>query len=260
MTTSWARSRTTRGHSRRRRPPHARRRLGGEFTLGRQKRRRRDESQDERRGRHRSPTCRRAAWPIIARSSGPECYRPAALVAGSAGGNPAHAGRQVRRTCRTSTTTRSTPRCPTATAARCGWRTSRPGPVGRSGGAAAARRAELVVPVPDDDPGAGRRGAAGRRAGPGRLRPVGQADRIEPTTPTPGTSSGCGRLAFDVLDLREVTLVGQDWGGLIGLRLVGGAPRSGSPGWCAANTGLPTGDHDMPPGLVVGSAGPSRGP
>ena len=31
-------------------------------------------------------------------------------------------------------------------------------------------------------------------------------------------------LAFDRLDLREVTLVGQDWGGLIGLRLVAEHP------------------------------------
>ena len=32
-------------------------------------------------------------------------------------------------------------------------------------------------------------------------------------------------LVFDLLDLRGLTLVGQDWGGLIGLRLVGRAPR-----------------------------------
>lgn len=53
-------------------------------------------------------------------------------------------------------------------------------------------------------------------------------------------------LAFDVLDLREVTLVGQDWGGLIGLRLVAEHPDRFA-GVVAANTGLPTGDHDMPP-------------
>lgn len=52
-------------------------------------------------------------------------------------------------------------------------------------------------------------------------------------------------LVFDVLDLREVTLVGQDWGGLIGLRLVAENPdRFASV--VAANTGMPTGDHDMP--------------
>src|SRR5262249_40120192 len=32
-------------------------------------------------------------------------------------------------------------------------------------------------------------------------------------------------LAFDHLDLRGLTVVGQDWGGLIGLRLGGGKPR-----------------------------------
>ncbi|HXV94433.1 MAG TPA: haloalkane dehalogenase [Pseudonocardia sp.] len=52
-------------------------------------------------------------------------------------------------------------------------------------------------------------------------------------------------LVFDVLDLRGVTLVGQDWGGLIGLRLVAEHPDRFSR-VVAANTGLPTGDHDMP--------------
>ncbi|WP_158888505.1 haloalkane dehalogenase [Amycolatopsis anabasis] len=52
-------------------------------------------------------------------------------------------------------------------------------------------------------------------------------------------------LAFDVLDLREVTLVGQDWGGLIGLRLVAEHPDRFAR-VVAANTGLPTGDQEMP--------------
>lgn len=52
-------------------------------------------------------------------------------------------------------------------------------------------------------------------------------------------------LAFDVLDLHEVTLVGQDWGGLLGLRLVAEQPDRFS-AVVAANTGLPTGDVDMP--------------
>lgn len=52
-------------------------------------------------------------------------------------------------------------------------------------------------------------------------------------------------LAFDVLDLRGVTLVGQDWGGLIGLRLLAEHPERFS-GAVAANTGMPTGDRDMP--------------
>jgi haloalkane dehalogenase len=49
---------------------------------------------------------------------------------------------------------------------------------------------------------------------------------------------------FDRLDLREVTLVGQDWGGLLGLRLVGEHPDRFAR-VVAANTGLPTGDHEM---------------
>ena len=52
-------------------------------------------------------------------------------------------------------------------------------------------------------------------------------------------------LAFDALDLRDVTLVGQDWGGLIGLRLVAEHPERFAR-VVAANTVLPTGDEDMP--------------
>jgi haloalkane dehalogenase len=52
-------------------------------------------------------------------------------------------------------------------------------------------------------------------------------------------------LAFDALDLRDVTLVGQDWGGLIGLRLVA-EHEDRFARVVAANTGLPTGDFDMP--------------
>jgi haloalkane dehalogenase len=51
--------------------------------------------------------------------------------------------------------------------------------------------------------------------------------------------------AFDRLDLRRLTLVGQDWGGLIGLRLVAEHPDRFAR-VVAANTGLPTGDHPMP--------------
>ncbi len=52
-------------------------------------------------------------------------------------------------------------------------------------------------------------------------------------------------LVLDHLDLRDVTLVGQDWGGLIGLRLVAEHPDRFAR-VVAANTGLPTGDQDMP--------------
>lgn len=52
-------------------------------------------------------------------------------------------------------------------------------------------------------------------------------------------------LAFDVLELRGVTLVGQDWGGLIGLRLAAEHPDRFAR-IVAANTGLPSGDQPMP--------------
>jgi haloalkane dehalogenase len=52
-------------------------------------------------------------------------------------------------------------------------------------------------------------------------------------------------LVDDALDLRDVTLVGQDWGGLIGLRLVVAEPDRYAR-VVAANTGLPTGDFPMP--------------
>jgi haloalkane dehalogenase len=49
---------------------------------------------------------------------------------------------------------------------------------------------------------------------------------------------------FDRLELTGVTLVGQDWGGLIGLRLVGEQPERFAR-VVAANTGLPTGDRPL---------------
>ncbi|MCU1496188.1 MAG: Haloalkane dehalogenase [Acidimicrobiales bacterium] len=48
---------------------------------------------------------------------------------------------------------------------------------------------------------------------------------------------------FDHLDLRGITLVCQDWGGLLGLRLVAEHPERFSR-VVAANTFLPTGDRD----------------
>jgi haloalkane dehalogenase len=52
-------------------------------------------------------------------------------------------------------------------------------------------------------------------------------------------------LGHDRLDLRELTLVGQDWGGLIGLRLAAEHPERFAR-IVAANTGLPSGDQPMP--------------
>jgi haloalkane dehalogenase len=49
---------------------------------------------------------------------------------------------------------------------------------------------------------------------------------------------------FDNLGLEGVTIVGQDWGGLVGLRLVAEHPERFRR-VVVANTGLPTGDDDM---------------
>lgn len=48
-------------------------------------------------------------------------------------------------------------------------------------------------------------------------------------------------LVFDVLDLDDITFFGQDWGGLIGLRLVTAQPDRFAR-VAVGNTGLPTGD------------------
>jgi haloalkane dehalogenase len=53
------------------------------------------------------------------------------------------------------------------------------------------------------------------------------------------------RSAITSLALKNITLVCQDWGGLIGLRLVADQPRIFAR-VVAANTGLPTGDQKMP--------------
>ncbi|MER6006961.1 haloalkane dehalogenase [Nonomuraea angiospora] len=52
-------------------------------------------------------------------------------------------------------------------------------------------------------------------------------------------------LLLDALGLSRVTVVGQDWGGLIGLRVAAEHPESVAR-IVAANTGLPTGDIPMP--------------
>jgi len=49
---------------------------------------------------------------------------------------------------------------------------------------------------------------------------------------------------FDQLNLQRITLVCQDWGGLIGLRLLASNPDQFAR-VAAANTGLPTGDHPI---------------
>ncbi|MGB6837572.1 MAG: haloalkane dehalogenase [Dehalococcoidia bacterium] len=49
----------------------------------------------------------------------------------------------------------------------------------------------------------------------------------------------------DKLDLRKITLFGQDWGGLIGLRIAAEHPERFAR-IVAGNTGLPTGDQQLP--------------
>jgi haloalkane dehalogenase len=58
------------------------------------------------------------------------------------------------------------------------------------------------------------------------------------------------RALLDELGLRGVTLVGQDWGRLIGVRLVAEHPERFAR-VVAANTGLPTGDQPMPEAFLA---------
>jgi haloalkane dehalogenase len=53
-------------------------------------------------------------------------------------------------------------------------------------------------------------------------------------------------VVFDVLDLQDVTLVCQDWGGLIGIRMAMENPGRFAR-ICAANTGLPDGNRKLGP-------------
>ncbi len=57
-------------------------------------------------------------------------------------------------------------------------------------------------------------------------------------------------LLFDVLDLRDITFFGQDWGGLIGLRLVAEEPARFAR-VVVSNTGLPTGDQELTPAFLA---------
>jgi haloalkane dehalogenase len=88
--------------------------------------------------------------------------------------------------------------------------------------------------------------AAGHRVICPDLVGFGRSDK-----PTRRDDHSCARhvewmraVAFDVLDLRNVTLVGQDWGGLIGLRLAAEHPERFRR-LVVANTGLPNGDQPM---------------
>jgi haloalkane dehalogenase len=60
---------------------------------------------------------------------------------------------------------------------------------------------------------------------------------------------GWTRGFLDAVGLRGVTVVGQDWGGLIGLRLVAEDPDRFAR-VVVSNHGLPTGDNPMPPAFM----------
>ena len=100
------------------------------------------------------------------------------------------------------------------------------------------------LPLPPHDPGARRRRAPRRRARPRRLRSLATSPRARDRLHLrSATSSGCARRCSTSSTSRGITLVCQDWGGLLGLRLVGEHPDRFAR-VVAANTFLPTGDRD----------------
>ena len=62
------------------------------------------------------------------------------------------------------------------------------------------------LPLPQDDPGARRRRAAGGRPRPRRLRPLRQAHEAHRLHVRTATSTGCEPRSFDRLDLHDITL------------------------------------------------------
>lgn len=85
--------------------------------------------------------------------------------------------------------------------------------------------------------------AAGHRVIAPDLIGFGKSDKpAERSDYTYARHVGWVQSLLDQLQLRDITLFGQDWGGLIGLRLVGENPQRFAR-VMAANTMLPTGDH-----------------
>ena len=127
-------------------------------------------------------------------------------------GSPACPATPSRRTTESTTTACGRSACTISTKVRAT----------RADGAAAPRRAVVELPVSQDDPGA-RRGRASRdRARPRRLRPLGQAGRAQRLhLPAPRRLDAGGPRRGST---PGITLVCQDWGGLIGLRLVAEHP------------------------------------
>ena len=137
---------------------------------------------------------------------------------------PPHTGRALRRSPRTGRTSRTTPRCRAATGpARSASTTSTRARPDAEPRGLPARRAVVGLPLPQDGARAHGGRAARGRPRPRRLRPVGQAGRPR-RLHVPAPRRLDGRAGSRRVDLRDATLVGQDWGGLIGLRLVAEHP------------------------------------
>ncbi len=62
--------------------------------------------------------------------------------------------------------------------------------------------------------------------------------------------SWMAELLFDHLSIRHATFFGQDWGGLVGLRLVASAPERFAR-IVVSNTGLPTGEQPLSPAFMA---------
>jgi haloalkane dehalogenase len=92
---------------------------------------------------------------------------------------------------------------------------------------------------------------AGLRAIAPDLIGFGRSDKpVDPAAYTYAAHVAWTRALIEALDLREVTLFGQDWGSLIGLRLAAeNEPRFSR--IVIANGSLPTGDRSPPPAFRI---------
>ena len=106
----------------------------------------------------------------------------------------------------------------------------------------------MVLPVPAHGRSAGRGRPPGGGARPGGVRPLGQAGRPRRLHLRPPRARGCARW-LEANDLRHITLVCQDWGGLVGLRVVAEHPDRFDR-VVVANTFLPTGDRPAGDGFL----------
>ncbi len=112
-----------------------------------------------------------------------------------------------------------------------------------------ARQSGLELPVPQDDPGVC--SALGDRVVAPDLIGFGKSDK--PKKDSFHTFSGHRQVLLEFierLDLKNVVLVVQDWGGLLGLTLPMAAPQRYQ-GLLVMNTTLATGDAPLSPGFVA---------